>query len=451
MKLNEPVPMLASTTTRTLSPWLWFALGLLLVTLGGFGFRYGTTILQLPAVRDEPLMRVPIADILEQDWSKRTMLDYQEVKGPTFYWGYAAAAELLGGAMNDLRLVSVLCFVFGGMPLLLIAMRAGVRGPPLLIVAALYVLLPYNALVSQLLMSEPSFMLLALWLTWTFLWGFGETAEGEKRVAGPILFAIILSLLLHHRPHAVTFAGAAALVALERDGVRSWPWWAACIAAGLSRIPLWLYWGGLVTSHYQELFTFGLRVDCQTYLLAAVLPWTAVFIWAVLVRPELKRHWRWLVLGAGFGLIIGMTAHPDLAERAAYRLPGETVERDQSVYAGVISTALRLTMPTEGLRAIALTLLAGFGGASVAAFAVAAFRRPVIGTDGIVRRLAFWLIAAGVPLYIITSGPVYDRYLAIWMILMPVVWVLVLPRIALIAQSLLCAGMAAYLVGEWLF
>ena len=42
----------------------------------------------------------------------------------------------------------------------------------MLAVAGLYALLPHNAVLGQLVMSEPSFVFGALWLMWVFVWGF---------------------------------------------------------------------------------------------------------------------------------------------------------------------------------------------------------------------------------------------------------------------------------------
>lgn len=434
----------------------WFALAL--VILAGLGLRYGTNILDYPDVRDELLMKKPVDDIVERGWSIETAIDYQEVKGPAFFWPYALGAQVIGNTMNDLRLISLLFFIGGAVPLLLIALRCGAKGWRLLLVAAFYVLLPYNAWIGQLFFSEPSFTFLGLWMMWAFVRSIAPAAEHTVTPARPvhslghlILFAVLFSVLLHHRPQAVALAGAAALVVFERHGVRSWPWLLACLLAGLSRLPLWMYWGGLVTSDYQGLFTFGFRLDPLTYLLAAMTPFIAVFLWPVLTEAQHQSR-RWWVLTAGvIGALFGLAFSPDIFARGEYLPPGTEEAASQPLYMGVVATAVKATLPVGYIQQLAVALLAGFGTASLAAMFIVTWSRSPDEPIGVVCRLVFWMLAAGAPLYIVTAGPVYDRYLAVWVILLPIVWALTLPRIAIIAQALLTAGMLAYFVRENLF
>jgi len=243
----SPEPSLHDDNEGGARRTMWLGLAWLAVAAASFALHFGSNLRSIDTIRDEHRMKVPIDHILQRGWSVETMLDYQEVKGPAFYWTYAAAGELFGGSMNDMRFTTLLFFVAAAIPLLLIAGRCVRAGSSLPAISAFYLLIPYNLPQGQLLMSEISFILLALIGMWVFVWGFGASAEGEHRIAGPVFFAIVLSLALDHRPQAVAFAGAVALVSLERDGLRSWPWWLACVAAGVSRLPLWAYWGGLVT------------------------------------------------------------------------------------------------------------------------------------------------------------------------------------------------------------
>ncbi len=451
----------------------WFTLAMGVVIVIALGLHFGTRVRSLPNVRDEYLMKAPIDAILHDGWSMRTAVDYQEVKGPVFFWMYALPGEVLGDSIHAMRVVSLGWFILGAWPLLLIARRAGVTPPVWPLVGLFYGLAPYNAFVAQLLMSEPSFNLLALWMMWAAMRGLSKQAEagaeGAVHASHPsprldwlalTVFTVTLSMLLHHRPHALALAGAAALTAIERRRFASWPWLAACMLAGLSRLPLYLRWGGMVTSDYQGLFGFGLRVDGLTYLLAAVLPWTGAFLVAAALAPTARRCWRLPLAAGAAGVALGLAFPPDLSAKVVYTLPSGEVKQ-QAEYAGVVTTALRSITPEGWVRAWALALLAGAGAASIASMIVLGRRArggspestapPHAGHDDkAASRLAFWTLACGLPLYIITAGPVYDRYLVVWAVLMPVVWLRLLPWPVAVFQTLLHAGMLVSLANDWL-
>jgi len=80
---------------------------------------------------------------------------------------------------------------------------------------------------------------------------------GEEHL-GEFEHLVLLAILLHNRIHAVAFAGAICLTAFGRDRLRSWPWWLACVLAGICRLPLWMRWGGLVSPEYQSMHGLGL-------------------------------------------------------------------------------------------------------------------------------------------------------------------------------------------------
>ncbi len=425
-------------------------IGFLVILLAGLGARWGTNVLAKDTVRDEHLMRVPIDDILHRGWSIETAIDYQEVKGPTFYWSYALACQLIGDSINHMRLVSVLFFIGSGVAVLLIASWCGMSGWRLPAVAALYVLLPYNLPQGQLLMSEPSFLFFAGLTMLAFVWGFGATPGEEKRLWGPVLFAIALSVLLHHRPHAIAFAGAAALVSLGRDGVRCWPWWLACFAAGVSRLPLWARWGGLVTSDYQGVFGLGVCSDCMTYLLMALLPVTFVFLWPALSQRELRRTWWWTAGGAIAGLALGIIALPDLEARLEFTIQSTGEVVDCAAFAGILATAVKSVGAEGVLRSLLIALLSGVGGAAVGAFAQVIAHERGSPTQSTVIRFAFWTLATGLPLYVITRGPIYDRYLLVWLPLMPIVWIATLPRWLVLVQSTVLLAIALFFVQQYL-
>jgi hypothetical protein len=439
------------------SPW-WLIASIAMVAFVVLAIHFCSGVRSRANVRDEDLMKVPIDAILDQGWSMRTAIDFQEVKGPIFFWMYAGPGELTGDSINAMRFISIAYFVLGAVALLLIARRCGIEGARLAIVALLYILSPYNAFVSQLLMSEPSFNCLALWGFYAFIRGFHDSRAGALRWAGPLWFGALLLLMLHHRPHAVALAGAVVLTALARDGVRAWPWIAACAAAGLLRVPLYLHWGGLVTSHYQDLFGLGVRLDSFSYLLACVLPWTGAWIAAPFFsgRDDRVRTWMWIIAAGGAGALLGWFACPDLEAKVRYVLPVTGETRTPAEFAGVLTTALVKTTQAGMLRDWALAALAGLGAASLAGLALVTFRarselhareHPTLGS---VMRLSFWSLACGLPLYIITVGPVYDRYLMVWTVLLPIAWLMSLPRVLLVLQATVHAGMLAWLVYQWL-
>jgi hypothetical protein len=424
--------------------WSWIAAAALLVILVALALRLGTNVLGGGATFDEPFIRGPIEDILQQGWSVQTAIDFEETKGPAFIWTYAAAAEVLGGELDDFRLTSVLFFIVAVVPLMGLCVQCGLRGWALPAVAGLYILLPYHAPLAQLLMSESSFVFGALLLMWIFAWGFGDKAARERRVIGPVLFGLVLAILVHHRIHAVALAGAACLVAFERDRTKSWPWWLACIIAGLSRIPLWLRWGGLVSPKYQTMYSLGISPEALTYLAAALAPLTAVFILPVLMDREYRSR-QWLLWT---GLVIGLA----LALLAPFSL-ADTVPRfgdDRPRFMGIVASALRRTTEFDAVRRVLLTLLATIGMASLGALAAVAWRAAVTDRAALLRRLVLWSLLIGWAMTVMTHSAVYDRYLLAWATLLPIVWVIALPRWLTALQALMLLAICGWLTRAWL-
>jgi hypothetical protein len=419
--------------------WPWSIGALLLVLVVALTVRYGTNVLGMGTTFDEKYIVVPIQALLNEGWSVTNAIDFKETKGPTFIWAYAIAGEALGARLNALRLVSILFFVLGAAPLLWIARRCGVGGPSLLLVAAFYVVLPYNAALGQLVMSEPSFVCGSLLLTSLFVWGFGRSGASEVRVLGPIAFGLVLSILLHHRIHAVAIAGAACLVAFERDGWRSWPWWLACAAAGLSRVPLWIRWGGLVSPSYQSAHGFGFGPDSLTYLAAAVLPVTLLFLWPVLTESQYRSR-RWLVwAGGAIGLALGLFASPSLAERLVLE------DLEPRRFLGITATAVSMIAPSANAQWFVFVVLSTTGVASLGAMAAIAWQRPVTNQQALVTRFLTLTLVTGWALYVPTRSVVYDRYVLPWAALVPIVWVLTFRKPALALQALgLTALFCAY-------
>lgn len=405
--------------------------------------RYTTSIRDKDTVYDERYIRVPIDDLLARGWSVETAIDFTETKGPTMIWSYALAGRILGPELNDLRLLSVFFFVTGVVPLLLLAQRCGLPGPALPVVAVLYMLLPRNTALGQLLMSEPSFIWWSLWLLLAFVWGFGDDRVTQHPVAGPIVVGLLLAILLHLRIHAVAFAAAIVLVATERDRVRSWPWWLACFLAGLSRIPLMIRWGGLVSPEYQSAHGLGLSVASLTYMAAALVPMTAVFLWPALLDRRYATG-RWMIgLGAGIGLVLGLVARPVLGETMM------VLDIEVRRYLGFIAIVVAKVTGSPAWQSVLLGALAVTGAGAMGALGAIGWTAPPADRRGVILRLQFWTLVTGCGLYVLTESVVYDRYLLGWAVLMPIVWVAALPRRALVAQGVLLLAIAS--VSVWRF
>jgi len=426
------------------SDWMWMAAALLLVVIVAIALRFGTNVRGSEAAFDEPYTRTPIEDIVRQGWSVQTAIDFEETKGPAFIWAYALPAEIFGDDLDDLRLTSVLFFVLGIVPLLAICRQCGIGGPAQVAVAGLYVLLPYHAPLAQLLMSESSFIFGSLVLLYVFMWGMGRTADDEHRVLGPVLFGVVLAILLHHRIHAVAFAGAACLVALERERGRSWPWWLACVMAGACRIPLWIRWGGLVSPEFQTMYGLGFSPEALTYLAAAFVPLTAVFIIPVMFGAEYRGR-RWLLwLGAGLGLVLALLAPFSLADTVL------ALGDERQRFLGIIATALKRTSSSVIVHRVLLTILATIGMASLGALAGVAWRGAAMDRRALLTRLLFWCLLGGWGMTVLTDSAVYDRYIVPWAALLPIVWLLAVPRGPLILQALLLLAICLRFTWVWL-
>ncbi len=422
---------------------MWLLGAILLVLVVGFALRYTTNVRAKGPTFDERYIGPPIVSLIDEGWSVKNAIDFEETKGPALIWTYALVGELVGSDLNRLRLVSVAFFVLGSVPLLLIARGCGLAGPWLLVVAALYVLLPHNAVLGQLLMSEPLFVFGSLWLMWVFVWGFGESATSGRRVMGPVVFGAILAILLHNRVHCVAFGAAAVLVAWERDRWQSWPWWVACAAAGLARVPLWSHWGGLVSPQYQGMHGLGFSPASLTYLGAAVAPLTVMFLWPWWVGRSGRPRWLpWS--GGALGLLLGVLAAPDLAESL------QVGEGEVHRYLGFVASGARLVAASAMWQMIVIAGLATVGLASLASLVAIGLERRTWNAEAIVWRLAAWTLLCGWAMYALTRGFVFDRYLLPWAILLPVLWVRGLPRALLALQGGGLAIVLGWLTWSWL-
>tara|TARA_Y100000589_G_scaffold223093_1_gene210656 strand:- start:6125 stop:7462 length:1338 start_codon:yes stop_codon:yes gene_type:complete len=431
---------------------MWIFISLLALLVTALSLRFGTDIRSLGPQFDERYITVPMNDLMENGWSVETAIDYQETKGPALIWPYAVFGKWLGGDLNALRQVSCLFFVLSGIPLLLLALRCGLRNSGLLLAMVGFMLLPYELVFSQLVMGEVSFVFGAVFLFLVVLWGMGGGAGSDPSrsrshpVAAPVLYGVILTLLLYSRIHAVALAGGVCLAMWSRSGIRSWPWWLASIIAGLLRVPLWIRWGGLVSPDYQNLHGLGLRLESLTYLGAALLPLVGIFLLVFLWRYRWCRWWLLCPLGALLGLVLAMVAMPDLT------IPAGEVDLSlrHDRYQGVIATTVLMLGGGGPASSFLLGLACVLGLASLGAFAALAFELDVEDAVGLLARMQLWALVAGCGLYMLTRGFVFDRYLLIWAIGLPVLWCRMLPRWLVTAQYLALLVIAVRLVAVWL-
>jgi hypothetical protein len=153
------------------SNFSWIISAALVVAIVLFGVRWSSGILNKGPVLDEKYITVPINDIITKGWTLKTAIDFQETKGPAMIWQYAFFGKMLGGTLNDLRLISVwsslLCLVL----LTWIAVRSSVYRKDLYFIAIGWLLLPYNLVFIEIVMGEVSFSLLSLFAVVAFIWG----------------------------------------------------------------------------------------------------------------------------------------------------------------------------------------------------------------------------------------------------------------------------------------
>ena len=163
--------------------WFWVLLSILIVILAGLGLRWGSDILNKDRTWDERYILVPIQDLVDRGWSVETAIDFQEAKGPAMIWPYALWGDVIGSSLNTFRILSLICFILTLFPLLLLALRCGLPPPTLPLVAIGLVLLPFEAVLSQLVMGEPSYVLIVACMLVVVLWGAGDRDQAASRAA----------------------------------------------------------------------------------------------------------------------------------------------------------------------------------------------------------------------------------------------------------------------------
>jgi hypothetical protein len=461
----------------------WAMLSLLFIVVFAMTLRFGTVITNRGPIFDERWITRPIAELIRNGWDVQRAIDFQETKGPALIWPYAAGGAMLiddphevagadapaggqdgrspeawdppipGGPapappemLSALRVISILCFVLGVVPILILASACGIRGPPLLLVTVLYALLPQLAVLGQLVMGEVSFMLIALVMLVVVMWGCGVGNGTRHPVAGPIVYALLLAVLLHSRVHAAPFAVAIALATFQRESWRSWPWWVASLAGGLLRLPLWIRWGGPVSSDFQQLHGVGLRLESLTYLAAAMVLPLGIFLLAWCLKPRASRWWWLPIAGMAVGAVLASVApiNFSIPESLDLSLLQDRFQGTAATAAGVIGG--------DGLgRAIVLGLMAMVGLGGLGALVVASLERKARTVDGLLLRIQAFAITCGWLMYAATRGFVFDRYLLVWCVALPIAWILVLPRVLIAVQVVPMVAALAWFVYAWLY
>ena len=407
---------------------------------------------------DERYILVPITDLVQKGWSVETAIDFQEAKGPAMIWPYALWGEAFGDSVNTLRLLSLICFILTLLPLMWLALRCGLPPPSLPLIALGLFLLPFEAVLAQLVMGEPSYVLGVALMLAVVLWGSmrgdvdspesGGPDRSARRFLGPVWYAIILIVLLHSRVHVVPLAGGVCLALFCRDGFRSWPWWVASIVAGLLRVPLLIRWGGLVSSDYQGMHGLGLRLESLTYFTAAFAIVFGIFLLVWLARYRHLVFWWWAPAGVLLGLFMGVVAPPDFNDPHFWE---EIDVKSISLFLGPTRSLIVGVAPQESLQWIPLSILCGIGLGGLGAFGAMAFQYRRDESIATLSRLQFFTVLCAWGLYMFTYGFVFDRYILAWTAAMPVLWLAMLPRWAWFLQAMMLVAYLSLSASTWLW
>ncbi|HIO53067.1 MAG TPA: hypothetical protein EYN32_05425 [Phycisphaerales bacterium] len=415
----------------------WITSAAIFVAVVLFGVRWSSGIMNKGPVLDEKYITVPINDIITKGWTVETAIDFQETKGPAMIWQYAFFGKMLGGTLNDLRLISVwsslLCLVL----LTWVAVRSAVYRKNLYYIAIGWLLIPYNLVFSEIVMGEVSFLLLSLFAVVAFIWGIEENAPKYRRFVAPLLYCVAVSVALHSRIHVVALTGGICFTAFALLGLRSWPWWVASVLAGLLRIPLWMRWGGLVSPEYQTLHGLGFRLESLSYLAGAMVPFVGVF---AIEGWRIAKSRLFLIISFCIGVLLVLSAMPDLV------VPSGDIDyvNNNDRFQGIAATLVKRISLNGAVQQGILASLAGVGLAGLAGLWVCKDRARIVGS------ITFWSLTFGWLLYAMTRGFVFDRFLLTWAFLLPIVWFKILPKRLLIPQYVLLTVIAAWLSVTWL-
>ena len=414
----------------------WIIASIFLVAIVLFGVRWSSGILENGPVFDEQYITVPMHNLINEGWSVERAIDFEETKGPALIWPYAFFGKMLGGTLNDLRVISVWCSILALFVLSWIAVKSGVQKYGVLLVAIGWLLLPYNLVFSEIVMGEVSFLLLSLIAVFAFVYGIEESASKTRRVLAPILYCLAISVALHSRIHVVALAGAICFTSFSLQGIKSWPWWVASFVGGVLRIPLWIRWEGLVSPEYQALHGLGLRLESLSYLAAALLPFVGIY---AIEGWRVAKSKKFIIISFSVGIFLVSVAMPDLTVPESIDFM-QSSDRFQGIVASVVT---RFTSNAYIHQAL-LSVFAGVGLAGLAGLWHSRSKATYVG------EITFWALAFGWMLYALTRGFVFDRFLLTWAFLLPIVWVRTLPKWMLAVQYIFLTGIAAYLTANWL-
>jgi hypothetical protein len=416
---------------------LWIISAIFLVAVVLFGLRWSSEIMSKGPVYDEQYITEPIHQLINDGWSVETAIDFEETKGPAMIWPYAFFGKMFGGTLNDLRLVSVWCSIFGLAILLWIAVRSAVYRKSILLVAIGWLVLPYNIVFSEIVMGEVSFLCLSLLAVAAFIWGIEKNAPTSRRYIAPVLYGTAIAIALHSRIHVVALAGGICFTAYALQGKRSWPWWLASVLAGLLRIPLWMRWGGLVSPEYQSLHGLGFRVESLSYLAAALAPFVGVFL---ITGWQVAKSKAFIIIAFTFGVLLMYFAMPNL-------IVPETIDfvNQNERFQGIVASITTRIHTNSNVQQAVLAILGGLGLGGLVGLWYCREKAPTIS------RITFWSLTIGWFLYALTRGFVFDRFLLTWAFLLPIVWVRVLPKWLLALQYAFLAIIAGYLAITWLY
>lgn len=418
-------------TSKSIPSWLGglvaagSAFGLWMV-VSWLGFTAPSTL-----TFDERFM-LPVVEQLADRWPDPAVLwDFEDTKGPAFFVP-AAVLFNAGVGLEGLRLINLLVAIGSAG---LVGTLVTTRWHSAAMVGVLVTVLPYNTVLSHLFMSEPSFVLGSIILGLLATTG----PKGEPGVWRPLTFGVVLTILLHHRAHAVVPAAAAVLVAFQRDGSPAWRYGLAALVAGILRLPLYVEWGGLVSPGYASRYGFGFSPEAMVYLLGALAPlvWVGVPLgWSRQPKPML-----WVGLLA---VLLAVVAGPDLfSTDGGLRPDGTPPPRFQ----GILATAI-LKLPLS-LQSMALPLAVAVGTMGLTGLYLQ-LPKPGPNEDDDFPRYGWYLLAFGCLLYIATRGAVYDRYLLCFACGLPILLLRHAPGWAIAGQGCFWLLLTLWSASNWL-
>ena len=380
---------------------------------------------------DERFM-LPVVEQLADLWPDPAVLwEFEDTKGPAFFVP-AAILFNAGIGLEGLRLINLLVAICSAG---LVGMLVTTRWHSAIWGGVLLTVLPYHTVLSHLFMSEPSFVLGSIILGLLATTG----PKGEPGVWRPLAFGLVLTILLHHRAHAVAPAAAAVLVALQRDGSPAWRYGLAGFVAGILRLPLYIEWGGLVSPEYSSRYGFGFSPEAMVYLLGALAP----LVWVGIPLGWSRQPKPMLLVGL-LAVLLAILTGPDLfSTDGGFRPDGTPPPRFQ----GLLATAV-LKLPLS-MQSLALALAVAVGTMGLTGLYLQLPKPGPNENDGF-PRYGWYLLAFGCLLYIATRGAVYDRYLLCFACGLPVLLVRHTPGWAVGAQGSLWLLLTFWSASQWL-